>query len=611
MSGNSQASRIGLDARAAELKEKLLKSRSQSQTRLSTAQSTPDPAKASTNVSVPAPSRVPSSGGPSASSSHPLPDSLSQQPTRASVQADANDIAALISSISAASEIPGLGTRPLSNGAHKPQAEQAAPANDQALSQHKPLPSIPVKTPAQPAVERNSEQSQQQPKSEATAPSRAPPGTGTGLIDRSPPKEGEIACRLQRDVDSSKNSEQTVSKAADTKTPAAAAVSKNNGLQAPASSNDHQEPARDFSVQTAAKTCSHDLTCRDSGSKTRTAASEPAAQAPEPTGTSKKEQGNGVGQAVSSRTDIGRQAPPSASGPATSDDTLARLLAHAPDLKDWLELTDYYNVEIRKRKLDRFRRAKALAAEKLRIEEEERKLMEEEELEMGLQRSTVLRLASAVPSAPAGSESASLPTPLTPAPAACEIKEPAQATAAKRTRDGDDDSSEVRKKMARTDDAPSRAEESDGRSRHSDRRDEEPEPRHDSMTGRTGSRPRPPSRDASPRRRPHAATPPARDYRRSPPPRSRDYSPPRQSRLGPRPREEYGDYDERHRKYDRYTSGGIRYLGSPRRRDSGHHHVTYPVRIDLGRKGGQYFGTLPAFSVLKRLMKDQILASSS
>ena len=62
------------------------------------------------------------------------------------------------------------------------------------------------------------------------------------------------------------------------------------------------------------------------------------------------------------------------------------LLDQVPDLKEWLELTEFHNVESRRRKLDRYRRAKRLAAEKRRIEEEEQKLFEEEERDSNVQR---------------------------------------------------------------------------------------------------------------------------------------------------------------------------------------------------------------------------------
>lgn len=62
--------------------------------------------------------------------------------------------------------------------------------------------------------------------------------------------------------------------------------------------------------------------------------------------------------------------------------SLNRILDHDADLRDWLVLTNYHDVETRNRKLVRHRALAELAKEKERIEEEERKLMEEADLDM-------------------------------------------------------------------------------------------------------------------------------------------------------------------------------------------------------------------------------------
>jgi hypothetical protein len=250
--------------------------------------------------------------------------------------------------------------------------------------------------------------------------------------------------------------------------------------------------------------------------------------------------------------------------PISAEDAFTRLINQVPDLKDFLEMTGYYDVETRTRKLDRFRRVKALAAEKLRIEEEERKLMEEEELEFGLQRSTVARLTSTGSNAPAGSETPALPTPATPmfsgalttpaTPVLAGPKIDAPDTApnnpAKRAHDDGDDSSETRQKVPRLEPPPPpRSAGADNTTREDEERDRKP-------------------RDPSPARRPYPPSSPRRDdrYRRSPPPR-------------PRSRQGHDDYDSRP-KYNRYKD--------ERRRDSGGQHASYPIQADLGRKGGQY-----------------------
>ncbi|KAG7286204.1 hypothetical protein NEMBOFW57_008510 [Staphylotrichum longicolle] len=283
--------------------------------------------------------------------------------------------------------------------------------------------------------------------------------------------------------------------------------------------------------------------------------------------------------------------------PISSEDIFARLLSQVPDLKDFLEMTGYFDVETRTRKLDRFRRVKALAAEKLRIEEEERKLMEEEELELGLQRSTVSRLPGTATSALAGSETPSLltpatpmfagalptpatpmfagalPTPVTPVLPGLKIDALGTAHTKPAKRAHDDDSSELSQKVPRLEPPPpppSRPAGIDNKTREDGQRDRKP-------------------RDTSPPRRPYPQSSPGRDdrYRRSPPPR-------------PRSRQSHDDYDSRPR-YKRYKDDG-----SERRRDSGGQPVSYPIHVDLGRKGDTRFFIVKSFNEenVRRCMED-------
>ncbi|KAK0640991.1 hypothetical protein B0T16DRAFT_205717 [Cercophora newfieldiana] len=62
-----------------------------------------------------------------------------------------------------------------------------------------------------------------------------------------------------------------------------------------------------------------------------------------------------------------------------TEDKLARLVEEDADLRDWLLMTNYYDVELRNKRLDRHRKVVALTAEKERIEAEQRKLIEEDE----------------------------------------------------------------------------------------------------------------------------------------------------------------------------------------------------------------------------------------
>lgn len=99
------------------------------------------------------------------------------------------------------------------------------------------------------------------------------------------------------------------------------------------------------------------------------------------------------------------------SGPTATSLTPEKALERAqelnPDLREWLALTDYHNVEIRTKKLDRYRKLKALvaekeridaehAAEKARLEAEQRKLLEEEGLDLGLVATPVIETAPAI-----------------------------------------------------------------------------------------------------------------------------------------------------------------------------------------------------------------------
>jgi hypothetical protein len=333
----------------------------------------------------------------------------------------------------------------------------------------------------------------------------------------------------------------------DYKSSVASIASGTHGLQSVKTSdtNSHRDSDREWIVPTPTKPSLQGLPRHSTvTSSTIDPNSAPSAELPK---TASKR--TAVDQAVTSK-NAGH------SEQTSSDDAFTRLLSQVPDLRDFLEMTDYYNVEARNRKLDRFRRAKALAAERLRIEEEERKLMEEEELEMGLQRSTVSRLTSAVPGAPAGSGSNNLPTPVTPmVPSMGEIKDTPNVNAAKRAYD--DDSIEVRQEKVPRLEAPPRPTETGRKSLEHEQRDA-----RDARDSRRGS---------SPHRR---APSPRQSSRRSPPSRPRYHA-------------DYDDYESRSsRKSDRYREYDDYHHSSERR-------VSYPVRVDLGRKGGQYPSCLP------------------
>lgn len=128
---------------------------------------------------------------------------------------------------------------------------------------------------------------------------------------------------------------------------------------------------------------------------------------------------------------------------STSDGSLARLLEQDEDLKDWLALTNYHDVESRNRKLEvyrerhreKIRKVQALEAQMKQMEAERRKLMEEVEPDMGFLWPTTTSVAAApgplgVDSTPKPSDS----TPLTSIKESTEFKrESFDAVSAKRT----------------------------------------------------------------------------------------------------------------------------------------------------------------------------------
>ncbi|KAL2262762.1 hypothetical protein VTK26DRAFT_152 [Humicola hyalothermophila] len=593
MSANSQAAKIGLDARAAELKEKLLRSRSQNQARLNSTQpstpSTPNPARTSTHPPALALS-LPASNDPSAEPAQPsvIPRishyGTPRQAPVASLPADANDIAALISSISSAAENPGLDINAtLGSNTPKQPAEPATTANAQALSPAKPPSKTAIAMPTPRPVSVQATQSQNAPMAVAETPTKE-------QTENAPPKSREMTIPEKEEGPTSVNSASP------------ATVSRANTIQAAISSNHRQDSLGKQTEGTLTEPY-HDSAQQD----TRTKPPTTPTLNPEAGGSVtalKKVKNNVGGKAVIGGKDANQKLPNPLPQPESSDDATTRLLAQVPDLKDWLELTDYYNVEIRTRKLDRFRRVRALAAEKLRIEEEERKLMEEEELEMGLQRSTVARLTRASSTLSVGPERAisSLPTTIIPL-AAGETKGGAPAVPAKRSHevDGDDTREE---KMPRLGEATTGLESTDNRVPETQKREERPEDnRRDSQPDRLDSRPKRPSRDSTPHRRPHTLSSPRRW---SPTSRSRDQSPHRHSRSGARFRPDYDALDDRSWKFESYKYSSYR-PSSPRRRDSGS-HVTYPLRVDLGRRGDTRFFIVKSFNEenVRQCMEDNL-----
>lgn len=583
----SRPSRLALDARTAELKEKLLRSRSQNQNRshlvpplTATVAAKPSLGTSSSGAPSPAPSTTPG---------------VPQKPAEASIQADANDIAALIASIASSSpnEIPGLSSNTTTpSDAHNKQAQQSVAAIGR--------PSLPGEQNAPMAVVPHEKQEK---KLDAVVKTPVKPPSKSRECS---PEEGE--CRdTPRKGDCPLKLEQT--------TLETAAVSRAENQPEAAAAPNRRQSSPKLSGQHLTKQNVKKQVPRENGDKAGSAASQPATQTPSVDGQR--------GQLKAAK-DYSRSVLDSIS----LDEAFTNLTSRHPDLRDWLEMTDYYNEEARTRRLERFRKAKVLAAQKLKIEEEERKLMEEEALEMGLQRSTVARLTtnSAVPT-----QAASLqPSPSPPFPHVChcgrtfmreedltvhvsrehsalvqksgpktepaapyDSKDPkAPPTPAKRSHEEDGDPGRKEKRLRPAEDpSRSRSEDADNEVRGEDRR----EPRQASESNKASPRP-PPARDSSPFRRSilHPPPPPRREYRRSPPTQPRDYSPPRQPHPGPRYRD-YLDAGNHSMTYDSFRRD------VPQRRDS-----SLPIHIDLGRKGETRYFIVKSFNEdnVRKCMED-------
>ena len=566
---------IGLDARAAELKEKLLKSRGQSRPKI--AQLKTEDVNTSPDATTGTVPRAPSSSSPvsgETKSADIIPLETAKPPTPHSFHADEDDIAALISSIpGAASRASEASRSTLNDGLQqgKMDTTEVVTTPTAPASGNNALPSIPapkISISRSGAVEPPSKQSTQQatrPPTVSSANQSTPmslqnqskqPDRGPIVPTRSPVEKGESTgkrvgslapleplvlkesaletARKVADRDDTKNGNSSKDTSAFDRD-----ISK---LPKTSSFNSHQEASRERTDPTSTT-----LSTRDQANSRK----NPELMGPRPVLSGQGLQitptkDSGTTRAAANNKHTAR------SEEASSDDVFARLLNQVPDLKDFLEMSDYYDVEARTRKLTRFRRLKALAAEKLKLEEEERKLRQEEELDMGPPRSTVALFAStassAAPSATPDLETASLPTPVTPVPSSMgtrEIKESAPANGTKRAREEDASQDRQEKAPRLEEPMPPRVKERDDRPRHDDRHREDDR------------------RDE-------------RDYRRDSWSRHDDHS----FRSSP-PRRRHRDEDD----YDgRYRPNG--YKGDDRHHRDLESRSKYPIHVDLGSKGG-------------------------
>ncbi|KAM7224088.1 hypothetical protein V8F06_000561 [Rhypophila decipiens] len=317
------------------------------------------------------------------------------------------------------------------------------------------------------------------------------------------------------------------------------------------------------------------------------------------------------------------------SGGSSIKEALDRILDNDADLRDWLVLTNYYDVEARDRKLARHRRVKALAAERERIEEEERKLLEEEALEMGIRAPISATLKNETPlqtpvSQPSSSSSSLPATTKT----TVEQNEPTPVVPAKRARSPDGDGpgkaqAQARpEKMVRRETTSARPTEparpdvrpdDDRRGRDMGRNDFYPEPRLLSLVRRSS----PPRRDIREER--SDIPPPRRDYS---PRRTDVHEPPRGPRNHPadKPRTEYDSYkgEGTRREYQREPSPRREYQreASPRRDGPQVGRPAEPARrldLDLGRPGETRFFIIKSFNEenVRMAMADGVWATQS
>ncbi len=286
--------------------------------------------------------------------------------------------------------------------------------------------------------------------------------------------------------------------------------------------------------------------------------------------------------------------PPATASESTSlaHPDLSRILEHDRDLKDWLELTGYNNLEARNKRLQRSRKLAAIESEQMRIDAERRLLLEEDALD-NLHGDNLHGLSAAIksldtsPSVVSGPAASSFSAPY------LGWKEASPRTAEKRVRDDNiSQPSELRSsKIQRMDDQVSWYEE-----KLSQEAREDPYYRPASRNARYlgdgddfthgPSLLRSRDYDNDPRVRDFRDFPgssAARPFRRSLSP-SREYRP-RYSHPGSM----IADVPYRTRSHDRANPYDLDPRGPPRLSESrGSDLVRLPVPFELGRKDGLF-----------------------
>lgn len=581
-------SKLHIDARAAELKERLLRNRSQKSSRdgsltpavekmQSAAGRDKKPLTGSTLQTSTIPPFVP----------HPMP----KQPPETSVPADANDIAALISSISSAShdeKNEGL------------QAAKSAVSGGNAM--HQPQGSRP------PTKEIT--------KVTSGSSARPPARGSTSDQATSPPEEGEITNSPKQNSGKIDAPERLPRKNSFALPQASAATTKRYTTSVPA--NKQPQTTRPLEGQTlaspSASASASASRSHNTEAKQETNRREPRELVPSSTyyrtpvaGDARNSDNDRTIRPPEQRHQENKHGTNESAGPGLDLGLqLASLLKRDHDLRDWLTLTQYFETESRTRKLTRYRKLaemdaeqKRMQAEQQRMDAERQKLLAEEESERGMvwQTSTPTPLFPALAASGQNDSSAAAPSradnalvsPMPPSLTKASV-EPRPSLPLKR--DSDIPGNEVAPrpaKIPRLEDRGPGAEDNDSKQkeRNSDSgRDNPrlsghgPDPPDAPAFKRHDSRPPPSSRGPSPRRYPARNSPPGGygdDYRRRSPSPRRPPGPPVY-----RSRSDYFEYNNYRGDSGR---GGRQQSLSPIGR-RGYSPPRGPKHINLGHRGG-------------------------
>lgn len=378
--GLALGSKLHIDARAAELKERLLKSRTQR-----SRDSSLTPAR-ERNLTGAGPDKQPPASKPHSATSPFVPHPMPKPPLENSVPADANDIAAFISSISSASH----GEEGKISSPAKPAAPSPIARQSQSSQSPCPQPSMgpTTKAIADAKTEAKAESDN------AAAPSFRPVKLHRGTT---PLEEGEITS------DSTKNGRKTSASEQQQQPPQSSPrqvpTTTRKGSATFSPMTNESKAARPAERQSILSTASPAVHSRDAASMLHANHSEPRELVPSSTyyRTSALSGSQDMGNEPVTNPDEHRRGENGnnniepVSSKYDSTEQLATLLERDNDLRDWLTLTQYFDVEARRRKLTRYRKLaeidaeqKRMQAEQRRIDAERQKLLAEEESERGM-----------------------------------------------------------------------------------------------------------------------------------------------------------------------------------------------------------------------------------